>query len=209
MNELIIRAQNGDREAEEQIIRENDGLIRSIMKKYGYSTFDEDMHSIGMFNLWRAIKTFDLDKGYKFSTYACIIMENGFKMEKRKQLNSKNVIMQDYISFDTIVHENLTVSDFIKDSKAEVGYLIAEYPNIDEILHVLTDLERQIFELRYVYGYKQNEIKEKLGLTWSQSYIARVIGNIRAKLANEAGIEYTGYTTFKRKNKNKESKQNE
>lgn len=69
--DLIKLAQSGDNDALEQILKENMGLIWSIVKKFsnrGYET--EDLFQIGSIGLIKCINKFDLNYNVKFSTYA-------------------------------------------------------------------------------------------------------------------------------------------
>lgn len=73
--ELISLAQNGtDRErddATERLICDNMGLVRSIAVRFcGRGTEYEDLVQIGTIGMIKAIRTFDLDRGTAFSTYA-------------------------------------------------------------------------------------------------------------------------------------------
>ncbi len=69
--ELIKKAQAGDRQAAEQLVRENSGLIWSVVKRFvqrGYEA--EDLYQIGAIGLIKCIQKFDLSYDVKFSTYA-------------------------------------------------------------------------------------------------------------------------------------------
>ena len=69
--ELIRRAQGGDREAGETLVTENAGLIWSIARRYtGRGTEMEDLYQLGCLGFLKAIEGFDLQYGTQFSTYA-------------------------------------------------------------------------------------------------------------------------------------------
>lgn len=69
--ELIRRAQSGDREAGEILISENSGLIWSVAKRFvGRGTETEDLYQLGCLGFIKAINGFDLEFGTQFSTYA-------------------------------------------------------------------------------------------------------------------------------------------
>ncbi len=68
---LVARAQGGDEEAYEELVKRNMGLVRSIAARFiGRGTELEDLWQIGSMGLVKAIRTFDLSRGCAFSTYA-------------------------------------------------------------------------------------------------------------------------------------------
>lgn len=69
--QLIQLAQKGDESAKELIIKENSGLIWSIVKKFKGRGYDlEDLYQIGSIGLLKCIEKFDLSFDVRFSTYA-------------------------------------------------------------------------------------------------------------------------------------------
>ena len=71
MEELIRRAQMGDREASERLVTENAGLIWSVAKRFlGRGTEAEDLYQLGCLGFLKAVEGFDLEFGTQFSTYA-------------------------------------------------------------------------------------------------------------------------------------------
>ncbi|MCL2839732.1 MAG: RNA polymerase sporulation sigma factor SigF [Defluviitaleaceae bacterium] len=74
MNEtlaLIARAQEGDNNAAEQLIKENSGLIWSVVKKFAKRGYEpDDLYQIGAIGLLKCIRKFDASFEVKFSTYA-------------------------------------------------------------------------------------------------------------------------------------------
>ena len=67
---LIELAQKGDISAKEQLIKENSGLIWSIVKRFYGRGEQEDLYQIGAIGLLKCIDKFDFSYGVKFSTYA-------------------------------------------------------------------------------------------------------------------------------------------
>ena len=69
--ELIRRAQDGDRQASEQLVTENSGLIWSVARRFiGRGTDSEDLYQLGCLGFLKAVNGFDLEFGTQFSTYA-------------------------------------------------------------------------------------------------------------------------------------------
>ena len=69
--EDIRRAQRGDRARAEKIIRENSGLIWSVVRRFAGRGVDaDDLYQLGCVGLLKAIDGFDEAFGTRFSTYA-------------------------------------------------------------------------------------------------------------------------------------------
>ena len=68
--ECIRRAQEGDKQAKEQLIMENNGLIWSVVKRFSGRAEQEDLYQIGAIGLLKCIEKFDFSYEVKFSTYA-------------------------------------------------------------------------------------------------------------------------------------------
>lgn len=69
--ELIARAQAQDDAAMETLVIENAGLVRSLAQRFcGRGTEFEDLIQIGTIGMMKAIRSFSLERGTAFSTYA-------------------------------------------------------------------------------------------------------------------------------------------
>lgn len=69
--ELIRAAQGGDRDACEQAVLENNGLIWSIVRRYyGRGVEPDDLYQLGCLGFLKAVQGFDFAYGTCFSTYA-------------------------------------------------------------------------------------------------------------------------------------------
>lgn len=68
---LLEAAQQGDREAGERVLRENQRLIWSVVRRYtGRGVEGEDLFQLGCIGFWKAVAGFDPAFGTQFSTYA-------------------------------------------------------------------------------------------------------------------------------------------
>jgi len=68
---LIQKSHAGDEEARTQLVKENLGLIWSVVKRFlGRGIDSEDLFQIGSIGLLKAIDKFDFSFQVKFSTYA-------------------------------------------------------------------------------------------------------------------------------------------
>ena len=71
IRELLMKAQAGDKEAREQLVQKNIGLVKSIVSRYTARGVEkEDLIQIGMIGLRNAIDNFDTTYEVRFSTYA-------------------------------------------------------------------------------------------------------------------------------------------
>ena len=71
IQELIRRAQAGDTEASETLVKENAGLIWSVARRFiGRGTESDDLYQLGCLGFLKAVEGFDLNYGTQFSTYA-------------------------------------------------------------------------------------------------------------------------------------------
>ena len=67
----IKNAQLGDKDALNNLVEKNQGLIWSIVKRFGGRGVDiEDIYQIGAMGFIKAIRNFDLNYDVKLSTYA-------------------------------------------------------------------------------------------------------------------------------------------
>lgn len=68
---LIRLSQEGDKQAREQLVTENVGLVWSMVRRFlGRGCEAEDLFQIGTIGLMKAIDKFDVSFDVKFSTYA-------------------------------------------------------------------------------------------------------------------------------------------
>lgn len=163
-------------------------LVIYVAKKYEteYATL-EDLVSIGLLGLFKAIKTFRYDKNIKLATYASRCIDNEILMFLRKNQKRKNEISFDVplnsdsegnelLLEDVIASNEDSITDKIeKDYEKEILY---------EAIEDLNDREKTIIYMRYgLNGYEeqtQKETTEILGI--SQSYISRLEKRILKKM---------------------------
>ncbi len=77
---LISRSHQGDVGARAQLVRENEGLVWCVVKRFKNRGAEaEDLFQIGNIGLLKAIDKFDLTFGVKFSTYAVPMISGEIK----------------------------------------------------------------------------------------------------------------------------------
>jgi len=68
---LLEAARNGDSQACEQVLLENNGLIWSVVRRYyGRGVEPDDLYQLGCLGFLKAVQGFDPEYGTQFSTYA-------------------------------------------------------------------------------------------------------------------------------------------
>ncbi len=68
---LLAAARDGDGRAEEELVRANAGLVRSVAARFSDRGYDrEELFDVGQIGLLKAVRTFDPARGCAFSTYA-------------------------------------------------------------------------------------------------------------------------------------------
>ena len=125
--ELIGRAQQGDREASELLITENNGLIWSVARRFiGRGAEPDDLYQLGCLGFIKAVEGFDLEYGTQFSTYAVPMIIG----EIRRFLRDNNSIRVSRSLKDTAykaiyARENLTRKNLkeptIEEIATEIG----------------------------------------------------------------------------------------
>lgn len=70
-NALLIRAQNGDKDAREKFLLANTGLVLSVIQKYyANKNCPDDLFQVGFVGLIKSMDNFNLSYNLQFSTYA-------------------------------------------------------------------------------------------------------------------------------------------
>ena len=179
--EHFVKMKNGDKEAEEILIKHNLRLVAHIAKKYKNKSYEiEDLISIGSIGLMKAIKTFSYEKGNSFSTYASRCIENEILMNFRSdKKNVSTVYLDDIISVDKDGN-NLSLYEILKDGSPNVDKQVENkilYKKIESIIcKHLIEREKEIIIKRYgLMGNipkTQIELAEELKI--SRSYISRL-----------------------------------
>lgn len=120
---LIKKAQDGDKEAREQLINENVGLVWSIVRRYmGRGQEAEDLFQIGVIGLMKAVDKFDLSYEVMFSTYA-VPMISG---EIKRYLRDNNSL----IKMSRSIKEN---GWKIKQAKERLAYELGRDATMEEL----------------------------------------------------------------------------
>lgn len=179
--EYLTRLREGDRDAEEILIRKNMRLVAHMVKKYSSSDMEnEDMISIGTIGLIKAIKSYDMDKGSRFATYAAKCIDNELLMTLRSNRKRRcEISLNEPIGTDKEGNE-ICLMDFLESQEKDVHKVVELNSEIQWLSNALEKelnaRERQIIGLRYgLQGGRERtqlEIAKMLGI--SRSYVSRI-----------------------------------
>ena len=190
-NELLLKKEQGDENANNKLIEHNLRLVAYIAKKFENTGIDfEDLISTGAIGLIKAVRTFKLDKNIRLATYASRCIENEILMQIRKVSKIKNDISLDKPLCEDFEGNELVLSDILP-SDDDVEETTVEKPSdkkiIGDLIAKLSSRERELLILRYgLMGQDeltQREVADKLGI--SQSYISRLEKRILSDMKTE------------------------
>ena len=193
-SEAFKLARDGDENARQKLILHNLRLVSHIVRKYYSAAPDsEDLVSIGIIGLVKAVDTFKIDSGTKFATYAARCIQNEILMNFRAQKKrSAEISINETIDVDRDGNP-LTYMDIISTSE-DLGDDLDRKTQIERALklikNILDERERQIIVMRYgLFGlgrsYTQKEIAERLNI--SRSYVSRIEKSALDKLRSALG----------------------
>ena len=180
--------ESGNEEARQKLILHNLRLVSHIVRKY-YSTSktQDDLVSVGVIGLVKAVDSFKTSNGARFATYAARCIQNEILMHFRaqKKLNSE-VSLSETIDVDKDGNP-LTYIDVIccDDSLvSDVERKLSAQKALSLVNTLLDERERQIIVLRYGLSdnisLTQREVAEKLSI--SRSYVSRIEKSALEKL---------------------------
>ncbi len=96
--ELLNRKEKGDEGARNMLIERNLRLVAHVVKKFDNTGEDtEDLISIGVIGLIKAINTFDPDKNTRLATYAARCIENEISITERNPQLSRRLHGVDFV----------------------------------------------------------------------------------------------------------------
>lgn len=130
--ELLKKAKRGDKEAKDELVSLNLGLVWSIVKRFNNRGYElEDLFQIGSIGLLKAIDKFDFSYNVKFSTYAVPMIMGEIRRYIRDDRPIKVARSLKELSFriqkiqEELTH-NLNREPTIKELSEETGVPIEE-----------------------------------------------------------------------------------
>ena len=173
--------QNGDMHARDILIERNLRLVAHIVKKYMNSGKETDeMISVGIVGLVKAVNTYNFEKGSRLATYAARCIDNELLMLMRGDRKlAREVSLYDPIGTDKEGNEITLLSILEHEDEDIIDQLDKKQSlrKLSKILSkVLTPREYFVVIRRYgLYGHHettQRELAEQLNI--SRSYVSRI-----------------------------------
>ena len=174
---LIARMLAGDEAARETLITHNLRLVSHIARKYtvpGYGP--DDLISIGVIGLIKAVNSYKPQSGTALGTYAARCIENEILMTLRASRKYRgDVSLQDSVGTDGEGND-ITYMDILGTDPEDVDHAVIQRITLEKVHQVLSSLparERLVLELRYGLTdgrqHPQHEVARVLGI--SRSYV--------------------------------------
>ncbi len=189
-------------EQTEKLLIEYDLYIRSIVRRFKVSKFDEeDLYQAGLLGLYYAIKKYDDKFNVKLSTYAFKYILGEISKEYAK-LNLYGKKKYNQIRRYVLENTDKTTEELIKELNISKEIFFDAISNADKIVYLSDDLvdlikdphiskkydftsEEELLWNYYVhYKLNQAEIAKKLGL--SQATVSRKLKKLGLKIKGEA-----------------------
>lgn len=160
MENLVLRAKNGEESAVEEIVAQYKGLIRAVANKFFLVGGDkDDLLQEGMLGLYFAILNFDQTKG-SFPSFVKLCVIRQIIDAVKRDSSDKNKALANYL--DISIAENFT------DDRTPLTDLL-EKESGEKVRHIiqtqLSPLERQVAEL-FAEGYSYDDISAKLNKSY-------------------------------------------
>lgn len=144
--ELFNRYHNGDESAREILINSNLRLVvniaKKIYKKYYYSNINinfSDLIQEGNLELINAVEKFDVDKEYRFSTYAVLLIKQKIYRYKTIRISKYRYLQKMKIEKAKSILQS-KLNELLKSNNKNID-------DINELKSKISNLDKQIEEL--------------------------------------------------------------
>ena len=177
---LVRRMTEGDDNARQVLITHNLRLVSHIARKYtvpGHG--QDDLISIGVIGLIKAVNSYKPGSGTALGTYAARCIENEILMTLRASRKYRgDVSLQDSVGTDGEGND-ITYMDILGTDPDDLENAVIRRVTLERVHQVLSSLpprERLVLEMRYGLTdgrqHPQHEVARVLGI--SRSYVSRV-----------------------------------
>ncbi len=180
---LWLAASKGDTQAEEQLIKKYNRLVKICSRPFFLAGGDsEDLIQEGMMGLVSAIREYDSEKGTAFRTFAEKCILNRLRSAVKSASRFKHMPLNESLSLESQAFDEgqTFASGIVRDPEE----LIIARETFDEINDMLSDslsqFEKRVLEY-YLLGLSYSEIAENVSKT--PKSVDNAVQRIRKKLA--------------------------
>lgn len=178
--EYFIEMKKGNQEARTIIIEHNLRLVAHLAKKYDIKKEqNDDLISIGTIGLMKAVDSFQVEKGLKFSTYAGRCIENEIRMHLRSQKHHYQNVSLDESIADSDGQSIALIDAIAAEEEESVACRLLKEERLKKLaqyLDVLDAREREVIERRYGLFNRREETQREIAASMhiSRSYVSRI-----------------------------------
>ena len=182
-HQLAKKAASGDSAAEEALVSEYSRLVKICARPYFLAGGDsEDLIQEGMLGLLSAIRTFDPNKGAKFSSYAEFCVRRRIYSAIKSASGNKHTPLNSYISLESSqLDESSTQSAYFLRVPEDFVIARERVGEVERLLYgALSRFESGVLEL-YLEGMSYKDMAIRLGK--SDKSVDNAVQRIRKKLS--------------------------
>lgn len=185
-DETVMKAQVGDKDAQEFILKKYKNLVKSNARQYHINGADkEDLIQEGMIGLYKAIRDYDSQRNIYFHVFAQLCITRQIMTAVRSANRKKHTPLNDYVSLNVTSEEDQeSLLEQLNKQKIkgpeEILIEKEDSENLRKTLkEILTEKEVRIVDL-YLQGYSYSEMANIVGI--SDKGISSALHRVKKKL---------------------------
>ena len=166
LKKKIIKAQNGDKNVLNEIVKENFGLIHSIGRRFENRGYEmEDIYQIGAIGMIKAIQKFDFSYNVMFSTFAVTYIIGEIRRFLRDdgmiKVSRKLKYLSAQIKEEKNKNEKITIEELAKNLNVEKEEILMAITSSEatESLESAIDDEGKLALINRINTSENNEEK--------------------------------------------------
>ena len=169
------------------IITNNLGLVGYALKYFNIkNSYDyQDYFQEGTIGLIKAVKHFNSDSSFSFSTYAYKCIKNEICKYAKKESKYSNLI-----SLNQIICDDVELGDLLIDSAKDIIDIIIENETLEKLNNIineyLNEIEKIVVDMYYLNNCNQNDIADILNI--KQYKVSRINFRLLKKLKDKMTI---------------------
>ncbi len=191
---LAEKAQNGDENAETELLYRYKDLVTKISRYYFVVGGDiEDLNQEGMIGLYKAIQKYSKGRDASFKTFAILCIKRQMMNEIKRSHAKKNAMLTTAVSFQDFVNQEandnfdcIPMELICEEAPDEKVINRERYQQLTKkIKSILSPHEFKVFEY-YLKGFSYKEISSMLNV--SNKSIDNSLTRIKSKLKKHLDI---------------------